>query len=388
MNGQVRAIPIIMLALLALGCVPEPAVKTARGDVPDASREIFVLNSLAESVTLIHPDQVALGAADSDCVYNDVILTGSSPNHISFSGGVLRVINSLDNTLSFLAENTLEELGSVHLERGSNPWQLIVDSAGTTGYIPCYVSGSVLRIDLSSASEGTNLIPDPQTIAEGLSLPEGGGFGRNSSGKELLFVTNSNNNANAIGRGTLTVIDTAAGSAVSVDLEEPGFDPETDRGCNPQAVIVFEDLGEAHVVCSGDHPGSGNDTNDGTVVVVSMDSLEVTARIAVGGSPNAFPAGIDSVGKRVFLPNNGYGITVYNYKTREILRGAENPISPAEGTSGNFFTGALYDPHTDLLFVSDFTRDAVHVIEGSGEYGYVRTLPGSDGPGYLLLVEE
>ncbi len=201
-------------------------------------------------------------------------------------------------------------------------------------------------------------------------------------------MTNSNNNAETIGRGTLTVIDIKTGALISIDLEESGFDPDTQRGCNPQAVIVFEELGEVHVVCSGDHPGSGNDANDGEVVVVSMDSLKVTARIAVGGSPNAFPAGIDPAGKRVFLPNNGYGITVYNYETREVLRGAEDPIFPGEGMSGDFFTGALYDPDTDLLFVSDFTRDAVHVIEGSGNHSLVRTLPGSDGPGYLLLVEE
>jgi hypothetical protein len=64
-------------------------------------------------------------------------------------------------------------------------------------------------------------------------------------------VTNSNNNAETIGRGTLTVIDIKTGALISIDLEESGFDPDTQRGCNPQAVIVFEELGEVHVVCSG-----------------------------------------------------------------------------------------------------------------------------------------
>ncbi len=390
MHLAIRSAAVLAAAILlfTFGCVPEPENEYARGDIPDAAREIFVLNSLAESVTIIHPDAVAAGADDEECVYNNVFLAGRSPNHISHFGGRLWIVNSLDNTLTFYDEDTLEEGGKIHLDRGSNPWQLVMNGEETIGYIPCYVSGTVLRIDLSAYPDSSTEAPEAEIFASDLALPEGAGLCQNTAGRELLFVVNSNNSAAAIGPGSLSVIDTASGAVTAVDLEPAGFNPETDRGRNPQAVLVFPSLGEVHVVCTGDHPGSGHDSDDGEIVVVDIDSLAVTDRIAIGGSPNGFPAGVDPAGHRVFLANNESGITVYDYATREVIRGTEDPVLPEGTVTDSYYTGVLYDAATDLLFVSDFSGDAVHVVEGSGAFSFIRTLEGSDGPGFLLLVEE
>ncbi len=344
-----------ILTLLIPSCTRNPYIAPSSREVPDPERELFVINGLAETVSLIEPE--------SRTIYHDVLQTGQWPNHLLYYEGRLYLVNSGDNNIVVYDENSFEEKGEIYLGAGSNPWMIIRAGSGSTGYVPNFVAGEVAVVDLAEL-EVLGRIP----VGAG---PEGGAY---QNGKVYVCNTAWDYQLFEFREGTVSVIDTGSNevtAAISV-------------GKNPQSVIPFPDLKEVHIVCTGKNGGA--DADDGSVYIVDTDTDEVKEIIDVGGSPSWSRGALDTTNKIVYLTGVG-GLQAYNYVTREVLHGSDDYILAGENAESDFFSGVVVDEIYRLLYVCFFSADKIIVLD-LDSYETIGEIEGSDGVQSIFLLEE
>jgi len=327
-----------------------------RGDnIPDVQRELFIINGLAETISIINPETQEL--------YNDVLTTGKWPNHLYFYDGKLYVTNSGDNEIVVYNEDSFEKEGEIYLGSGTNPWMIIQPEGTTTGYVPNFAASEVAVVDLGTYSV-TNRIP----VGEG---PEGGVY---HDGEVYVCNTNWDYQQFGYNNGTVSVIDTHTEEVVKTITV----------GKNPQAALAFPTLDEVHIICTGNN--GGEDADDGEIHVIATTDYSVKQVLAIGGSPVGSEAAIQRDKQLVFLAGVG-GVMSYNYASKQIVHGSDNYLLSASDVESDFYSGLVVDEENSLIFCSFFSQDKILVLDLE-TYEVVERLEGSDGTQSIYLFEE
>ncbi len=360
--------PFIVLSLLLLiifpliqSCTPE--TEYGSRSFEDKSREIFILNNLAETVSVLHPDTQTL--------YNNVFLTGAVPNDMLFYNDQLFIVCSTDNTIQVVNESTFENTDNIYLGAGKNPYSIITGSASepTTAFVPNYVDNSISVINLATLELTATLKDD----AFSLNRPQDG-----TVVGDYLYICNSANTGSTIGDGSVSVF-----SAVSPYSYIGSY--ATGTGSNPQTCLGFPSADELHVYLSG-----GQSDDDGEILVLDIStpaspaSISEITRLAVGGSPAYNTGAYNSDTGFVYLTGT-YGLDYYDAATPSLP--ADHHLKSLSNPQTDLYAGAVYDSSTGLLVVANFGGDSIMLLDTQNSYSQV-DLSASDGPQTPYLVVE
>ena len=356
-NGKkaVSAAGLLVIIFLS-SCMRDPYVAPTKRLTEDFEKEVFIINSLAETISVID------GSADGD-LYDDVLITGSWPNYCLVYDGRIYLVNSGDNNITVYDESSFEYSGEIYLGAGSNPWMIIHKPGTAEAYVPCFASGDVAVIDLEALTVETR-------ISAGAG-PEGGAW---QDGKVYVGNTAWNYQTFSYNEGTVSIIDDTEHEIIKT----------LEVGINPQSIIAFPALNEVHVICTGKNGGPGSD--DGQVVVINTLTDTVSAVIDTGGSPVGGSGCIDSLTGTVYLSGIG-GIISYNYNTKTVIHNSENYLLELENTVNDFYAGLTVDESARYLYISFFTGDKVLKVN-LDSYSIIKEFEGADGPQSLFLYAE
>jgi hypothetical protein len=394
--------------------------------------ELFVVNSLAETLTSIELDGTGRFVGSQD----DAAIVGSVPNAIIpfASGAELAITISGQNRVLLLDESTFVTTGAIDLGSGVNPMvtaEVRPSLFGTTGLF----TGRLHLHDREgyAARDGSGNSVAPLTGPTDSRAPQailavtntGGG-----AGEVRVLVTNTAYSSSRpseypFGAATLTAFRLAvaadAGTAggapqmgvvetVTYQLEASGDLPAitgdgesiSKSGLNPQQIIDGPSAGasgEIVVVGAGVNYGNGGAGNDDGVVLVldrgalidgaalpAAGNAIVTRRVAIGGSPGA----------GVVLNRDDGGFTLITAGTTAL-----RTVNRADAGTGTAWTEPLssgaavvYTATGGLPFLSDIAawNDNVYVADfgndrvlrfswnGSGGLTYRESRGVSDGP--------
>lgn len=348
----------VLTVLIVFGCMRDPYIGPSirSNDVPDGQRELFVINGLAETVSVIDPE--------TRDVYHDVLTTGMWPNHMIYYDGRLYVVNAGDNEIVVYDENTFEEDGKIYLGAGSNPW-MIIRAAGTAkGYVTNFAAGEVAVVNLDTYTVITRI-----PVGDG---PEGSAY---KNGKVYVCNTSWDYQLFDYNPGTVSVIDTGTDMVIKTITV----------GKNPQSVFACPDIDEVHVICTGKNGGADSDDGEIYIIDTTANSLDDQV-IAIGGSPNWTDGAFQQSNGTVFLSGVG-GLMSYNYRAREILHGSDDYILSDADVQGDLYSGAVVDEVNGVLYSCFFTRDTIVVLD-LDTYDVLETIEGSDGAQSIYLFQE
>ncbi len=316
------------------GCIkPMPFSPEGRKNIPDYKDEVFIINGLAETISIIDAETLK--------IYNDVIETGQWPNWIEFHNNYMYVVNSGDNNITMYDEDSLNLETTIYLGENSNPW--MIKFTGTKGYIPEFVKSDVAvlqddeilkRINVGRAPEGCAVI------------------------NNTLFVANSAWDYDTYDflQGTVSVLnETGVIKTINVDK-------------NPQAVIPFPSLNEIHVICSGKFG-----ENQGKINIIDTATFTIKKIIDIKSSPAQYAVDYDK--NLVYLTGESKVLS-YNYDTKEIINSIDNPL--ISGTGDDYYSGITLDTKYKQIFLCNFTEDEIIVID-ENNYKIKKILEGSDG---------
>ena len=193
-------------------------------------------------------------------------------------------------------------------------------------------------------------------------------------------------------------------------------------GLNPQSLWLDRAGERLHVICTGTNGGTartftaeqyipagysvgdtvpGTDPDDGLVLILDISDPGNPVYLTTlfpGGSPAAFRNGADTARKVVYLAGVG-GLQSYGYGQaagdftvyHDSGSGAGGLILAGSDPASDFFSGLLYDPLTDSVCLSFFSRSRLYRIPCSGAdgasltYGVPAVSVTGDGPGALAL---
>ncbi len=343
---QIKYSLIIFIPVLLLSCIkPKPFEPTVRTAAQDNKDEVFIINGLAETISIINCANLT--------IQNDVFETGLWPNHLCFNNGNGYLINSGENSIQVFDETTLTPLYSIDIGVNSNPWMTILRPETSTGYVPNFVSGDVAVVNLIQQQVYARI-----KVGTG---PEGGALIETK-----LYIANTSWNYEIYDflQGTVSVINTANNQVIKTI--------NTDK--NPQHIIAFPARKEVHVICTGKNGGS--DSDDGKINIINTDTDTIIHTINIGGSPGAYAVHSDD--KIVYLTGVG-GVQAYNFETREIVYGSANYLIAGQNPDNDFFSGITIDPIYQRIYICNFTYDKIIVLS-SVTKTKITEIQGSDGP--------
>ncbi len=355
---------IALSCALALSCAA-PEESGGGRDVPDLDRAVYIVNSQAETLSVLDPSGRKL--------YRDVLDVGKWPNAVVPWDGRFFVVNSGDNSVQVFRESDYELLETIELGVNRNPWTLIVDPVRRQGFVPNFMAGTVTVIDLDTYGKLGEVDLDPDSSRT--SGPEGGCY---LDGRVFIGNTAYDSGTDRFGAGFVSVVDAATYAVTKLPLETAEW-TTAEQGCNPQSLIAFPALAQVHAVCTGVNGGTGSD--DGEVVAIEVPAYGggapyVSARISIGGSPVVSADGADMATGRVYLAGVG-GVMAYARSPFAVERGSSNYYYA--GGASDFFSGACYDSETGLLVVTDYGADRVLLID-TVTGTLFDSFAGSDGP--------
>jgi len=332
-------------------------------DFPDAAREIYILNGLAESISLLNPSTLEMRS--------HVMLTGMVPNDLVYYEDKLFVVNSGSNSLSIFNESSFALIKEMDLGPNRNPMKLIVDDSGR-GWITNLMRGTLSVVDMETLEF---LFSGEEEISVG-TAPEGGDFLNHR-----VFVCNTggyNADTQDFAAGSLSVIDSRNFDFQTLALPE---------NANPRSARAFPQWNQLHVYLTG-----LQSQDDGQILVyqVPEDDGDVVFlnSYSIGGSPAFSGSAWDSVNQRVYLSGQG-GISVYNPGDMEMLFPSSEYFFPESADYSTLFGGVAVDSQLERLFITDFNHDNLYVLEKEGEsYSLIEKLGGDDGVQIPVLVEE
>ncbi len=333
----------------------DPAEPPSSREMSDLSRELYVINGLAETISIIDPETRE--------IYPDVFQTGMWPNHMVFHRDTLYIVNSGDNAISLVDETGFEPLGEIYIGSRSNPWMIIIKPGTDKAYVPNFAAAEVAVVDLY---EQTVLSRIP--VGNG---PEGGAY---ADCKVYVCNTAWDYQRFDFDEGTVSVIDTETDTVTT----------EITVGKNPQSAIAFPEMDEIHIICTGKNGGPGSD--DGEIYIVDTSTDTVKKTLFIGGSPVASAYGIDEDRQIVYLAGVG-GLLAYNYKTKTVLNDSSDYIMAGSDEEGDLFSGIVFDEMTGYIYLSFFSEDKILVLD-SKDYSVVEEIGGSDGVQALFLFTE
>ncbi len=342
------AIALLLILVLSAGCgddVTEPVT-------PSPSPAVFVANSLAETLSryLIASGETATNALVLGAYPNDIVIGPDATTGY--------VVSSGDNRIDVVDLDQLTIRRTIDLRPGASPYALALVGA-EDAYVSNWASDDVAHVNLT---DGTVL--DRIPVGRG---PEGVLFvadgARAGAGPHAatgdLYVAISNFLASG---------DFGPGEVVVVSVPADTVRARIPVGINPQSLSRAPD-GTVHVACSGDYHEV-----EGWVFIIDPQAPAAVDSLFVGGSPVAL---LPLAGGPGFTAGYEGGLRIYDPGSR---RTAEANALRGAG----FFSNLAYDPATDLLYVSDFDDDCVHVVAVNADT-LVGSFPTGDGPVALAI---
>lgn len=357
-----RLLSVLAAAFLLLtGCLADP-VSTSRGFAVEP-RELYFINSLAETVGVYQPD--------SGLLRPNAFAVGSMPNHIVYYDGKLFVVNSGDNSLSVYDRISFVSITELYLGSGRNPYSIILSDQLGLGFVPNFADNSIAVIDLAT------LRVLEVFEHESLATPQAGAVYN-----EYLFVTNPNYTNSGFGGGSVSVFRISDAALEFAGIIETGPDS------NPQTAVVLPEREELHIVLTGIQ-----NEDDGEVLILDISNLpdipdpaNDAQRLVVGGSPSASLSGWNAATSSMYLSGTkgvlSYGLSGDQYV---VLRDSDNPVLVPAGDL-SFFSGVAVDAKRNQLLITDFQADSLVLLRGDG-YKMLDDRKVSDGPLAPLLVE-
>jgi YVTN family beta-propeller protein len=325
---------VILFLLILFSCGRKVPFQPQTGE-----SGVYILNGFSETLSFYD--------FESSSVWNNVDTTGTYPNQIVIRDDRAYIVNSGSANLQILDITTNQEVGSVDLGSGSNPWSIaIVDNA--KAYVSLFVSDQVAVLDLV----GNQVI---KTLPVGKS-PEGIAVAQNK-----LYVCNTGYEFSNYGEGTVSVISTENDSLINTITV----------GTNPQ-VIGLDEEGELHVICTGNFLDE-----TGKVYIIDPEYDVVTDSIKIGGSPGFLTFAPNG---KAYLGEPFIGILSYDTRTNAVLHGESNPILPGE---------SIFGVAVDLggnLYACHFDEDSLSILDTEGD-ALIKKVGVGDGPLALAIKE-
>ena len=309
-----------------------------------AQRQAFVVNNLAETLSLID--------LDDETVENHVVVLGETPNQVAFHRDFLYVVNSVSADIQKINPANNEVVADIYLPIGSNPYYMAF--GGDYGYVTGWISGKVYEVDLAANEVGREI--EIGGYPEGILYDDG-----------LIYVTQTYFNPDdfSYGQGRLAVID-----ARDLTLED-----QIDIGKNPQWISRAPD-GRLHIVCTGNYYDV-----EGSVYIFDPVDQAVEDSILIGGQPAMLaisPYGTGYLAAGGWFDNG----QVYSYDvvTGDVIRGPSNPIA-----SGLGVTWVAVDS-LGFVYSCDLGDDTVTKLSPSGEI--LRAFNLGDGPICMVILDD
>ncbi|WP_018527135.1 hypothetical protein [Alkalispirochaeta alkalica] len=388
----------LILCISLLSCSFWFAPDEAEGRSRAPKQELLVVHSLAETLSSLHLGEDGAFLSQQ----NDLVRLGAVPNEIISVGYELAITLSGENRLLFLDKERLFRRDSIDFGYNVNPMRTAVLNSGTPDPGQSIFATSGLftsRIHLYSRAGTDQDIAgamktgqSPQAV---LVLPDG------PNSVRLIVANTAYSSArpseNPFGPASLTVFtlsfqekdNVQLVETQDIDLEKDTHDPDTDPGLNPVALVDMklhdETIDEIVVVGSGRNLGSsGTGDDDGTVLVLNRETLEVIQRISVGGSPGAVAVlPLDTGGHVLFLVGTT-GIQSITRSQEKEWSQESTSVYTAQG--GLPFLSDVVAWH-NALYVADFGRNKILRFrhDGGEELTLVEERSVSDGPIALLV---
>ncbi len=325
---------LFLLIIFFTSCIkPSPFLPNGRKGIPDFEDEVYIINSLAETISIIDTKNLK--------IYNDVIETGMWPNWIEINNNKIYLVNSGDNDIYVIDEDTLNYLYSIELGVNKNPW--IIKFYNGIGYTSNFVNNDI------SVIENNKVI---KTISVG-KAPEGIAIMNNK-----LYVANTywNNSTFDFDEGKIYVIN----------LENFNIENIIGVDKNPQAIIPFPSLNEVHIICSGKYG-----ENEGKIDIINSISNKISKIIITGSSPSSFA--VDYSKSLVYLAG-GNKILSYNFITKSLVNNNLYHVN-----ENDFLSGITFDSRNNYIFICNFSKNKIIVLN-ENNYKVIKVLTASDGP--------
>ncbi|MCF7796163.1 MAG: T9SS type A sorting domain-containing protein [Lentisphaeria bacterium] len=309
-----------------------------------AGSELYILNSLAETISIW----------DGETTTNDASTVGLYPNDMLIKGDSLLVLNSGSHNLQIFNRHNFNLLADIPLPENSNPYEMTLDGTGNV-LVSLFQSNQLARIDLTTASVIDTVETGPSP--EGILVADG-----------HIYVTSSNFNSSdwSYGQGKIVVHD-AEDLNIIGDYAVP---------TNPQKLLRSDD-GTLHVLCTGNYY-----SEFGRVVRIELSDNSVLDTLEIGGSPGAFAADTDGV---VYLAAGGWGDApaglIYTYSMADFVvqNGESNPL-----TVGHGVMSVATDPRESGAWVASFDTDEVYHITADGTSTHQLVV--GDGPSKIVIA--
>jgi DNA-binding beta-propeller fold protein YncE len=348
--------------LFAVSCIAPDT-----GDAPAPVRdsfpvdEIWICNTLGESVSVCNADRFAAGTAP--WMADNCLLTGSAPNRIGFFAGQGWIIDSYGNSLTRFSPDTARVTGTINLGTGHNPWEAAFFTAGDgTHYalVTAFLSDRLLVVDLAAAAPVAVINITPPAATDYRPRPEGVAVMGN---RAYITCTGWDFSAGTFREGFLAVLDLA------------GNDPAAwtnlsyhQTATNPQAVLPVPTRAEVHILATG-----RNGENEGLIQVFATNTMALVTNIPCGGSPHRFAPAADG---RTWLAG---GDSLLRYDRFTLVLDHDNSAPLYRGTGETWLAAATFATNSGRLYLLDFTQD--RLLELDPDTGAVlRETATGDGP--------
>lgn len=345
---------VFFILLISLGCMPKtPFLKKEGRFFPDAKREIFVIQELAQRVGVIHPD--------SKDFYPEAFAVGAGANDLLFSKGEIFILSSLENSIEVFEENDLRRNQKFYLGNNLNPWAFVFDEASQVFYISHFVDSSLGRWDfLRKKYENKWEVPQgPQAVAM---------LG------DWVYVSSSAWDAeiNAFREGRLS----------RVSKSNENLHTSISVATNPQFIMPATGSNALWLLCTGIN--GGPDSDDARLQKINALSFTVEASLDVGQSPASMA--LDEAKHTLYLAGGG-GVILVDTVLWEVKHSAEDNVFTMSTEERSFISSVLVDPLRRQIYFTHFNLDQVSIYS-LDDYSKIETFQTLDGPSGLYFHEE
>lgn len=245
---------------------------------------LYVVNSQSRTLSRID--------TSTDQVNNTFASLGNVPNRVIIDEDYLWVVNSGDNVIQKLSQDTGATLSNIYLGNNVNPWDAI--KHGDWLYATGLFSGKVYKVNALTgsveSSVNVGVAPEAlQVMGDKLYVSCAGDYNQNYLGSEVAVID----------LDTFSLVKTIPVSA------------------NPQYLEAYED--KLLVSCTGNWANMA-----GAICVIDTNSDTLIETLPLGGTPGR----IMIVNPDLALVSDAGGEYLYSFSpfSHEIIQGAVNPI--------------------------------------------------------------
>ena len=359
---KLKLLLVILVTFIIDSCIA-PDISTGTDPIRDSGSpydEIWIINNLAETVSLCNGYKLSMG--DAPWIAQNCLLTGSVPNRLYFYNGLGYIVNSYGNSLTVLNPNTAKTISSIHLGTGHNPWAAAFINKSGIEYaiISCFISDKLLVLNLDTKTIITEIPISPPSGADYRARPEGIAIMGN---KAYFTCTGWDFNANTFREGFLGILDISPNNATNWSTIT-----YITTATNPQSILPVPSRDEIHILATGI-----NSSNDGVIQVYNITSNMIVTNIRCGGSPHRFALAADGT---TYLAGSSRLLS-YNRYTLSLINTWTNPLY--SGNNDTYIPAAAVDTNNNHLYIADFGRDRILQLDpvtGS----IIKESPSGDGP--------